>query len=111
MTAAWDAGGSTHHPGCRPRLDYQAAHGEDPVYTTVATVVAILMHKGQLRRHRDAANLRASWYTTAVTREDYFADMIGPSVVLRLRPGGAPAACWGDGSHPARCPDCRNQPN
>jgi predicted transcriptional regulator len=42
MTVIWDAGQSLNVRVVRERLDYQAADGEDPAYTTVMSVMVIL---------------------------------------------------------------------
>lgn len=42
MTAIWDAGRPLSVRVVRERLNYQAANGEDPAYTTVMTVMTVL---------------------------------------------------------------------
>jgi predicted transcriptional regulator len=50
MTVIWDTDQSLSVRVVRERLDYLAAHGEEPVYTTVMTVMVILWRKGFLQR-------------------------------------------------------------
>jgi predicted transcriptional regulator len=50
MTVIWDARQSLTVRVVRKRLDYLAADGEDPAYTTVISVMVILRRKGFLDR-------------------------------------------------------------
>ncbi len=50
MTVIWDADQSLSVRVVRERLDYLAADGEEPAYTTVMSVMVILWRKGFLDR-------------------------------------------------------------
>lgn len=97
MTVIWDAGQSLSVRVVRERLDYQAADGEDPAYTTVMSVMVILWRKGFLDRAKcpGAGHGRARWYAARISREDHLANRHPSSTYLRTRPSGRPAP-----SHP-----------
>src|ERR1700722_14986823 len=96
MTAIWDAGQSLSVRVVRERLDYQAADGEDPAYTTVMSVMVILWRKGFLDRAKcpGAGHGRARGYAARISRETPLA----PSSVKHL-----PA-------HPTQRPSCAEPP-
>ena len=93
MTVIWDADQSLSVRVVRERLDYLAADGEDPAYTTVMSVMVILWRKGFLDRAKcpGAGYGRAWWYAARISREDHLATVIrqaltcapDPAAVLR----------------------------
>jgi predicted transcriptional regulator len=78
MTVIWDADQSLSVRVVRERLDYLAADGEDPAYTTVMSVMVILWRKGFLDRAKcpRAGHGRAWWYAARISREDHLATVI-----------------------------------
>jgi predicted transcriptional regulator len=62
----------------RERLDYLAADGENPAYTTVMTVMVILWRKGFLERAKcpGTGHVSAWWYEARISREDHLAAII-----------------------------------
>ena len=93
MNVMWDADQPLIVRGVRERLDYRAADGDDPAYSTVMTVMTILWCKGLLSRARNLGDghARAWWYEVRITREHYLAALIfealgcapDPAAVLR----------------------------
>lgn len=91
MTVIWDADRSLSVRVVRERLDYLAAHGEEPVYTTVMTVMVILWRKGFLQRAKCPEHGSAWWYEARISREEHLAAVIrraldcapDPAAVLR----------------------------
>ena len=93
MTVIWDADQSLSVRVVRERLDYLAADGENPAYTTVMTVMVILWRKGFLERAKgpESGHGRAWWYRAHISREDHLAAVIrqaldcapDPAAVLR----------------------------
>jgi predicted transcriptional regulator len=93
MTVIWDADQSLNVRMVRERLDYLASDGENPAYTTVMTVMAILCRKGFLARAKGpgSGHGRAWWYQARISREDHLAAVIrralecapDPAAVLR----------------------------
>ena len=97
MTVIWDAGQSLSVRVVRERLDYQAADGEDPAYTTVMSVMVILWRKGFLdrakcpgARARESLVVRGPHQPRRPPRHRH-----PSSTYLRTRPSGRPAP-----SHP-----------
>jgi predicted transcriptional regulator len=91
MTVIWDADQSLSVRVVRERLDYLAADGEEPAYTTVMTVMVILWRKGFLERAKCPGHGSAWWYEAHISREEHLAAVIrqaldcapDPAAVLR----------------------------
>ena len=97
MTVIWDADQSLSVRVVRERMDYLAADGEDPAYTTVMSVMVILWRKGFLDRakcpgagSRESLVVRGPHQPRRPSRHRH-----PSSTYLRTQPRGRPAP-----SHP-----------